>query len=90
MCLKKCNSSKNGESCSKYLLYTIQELKDHLESLFEPWMNWDNQGVYRIKNWNDNDSSTWTWQIDHIIPKEDLPFLNMEEDNFKNAGVYLI
>ncbi len=33
---------------------TINELKKHLESKFEPWMNWENQGQ-------------GGWDIDHII-----------------------
>lgn len=44
--LKKAGSSKNGFSITKHLLYTIQELKDHLEQQFEPWMSWNNYGVY--------------------------------------------
>ena len=58
-------------------------MRNHLESLFEPWMSWDNHGVYDKKKWNDNDSKTWTWQIDHIIPQSDLPYSNMIDENFK-------
>lgn len=81
--LKKSGSSKAGESCLKYLDYKIEELKSHIESLFEPWMNWDNWGIYDPKIWNDNDSSTWKWQLDHIIPHSDLPYKSMNDDNFK-------
>lgn len=81
--LKRSKSSKNGESCITYLPYTVNEIRSHLESLWEPWMNWDNQGVYNKKSWNDNDISTWTWQIDHIIPQSDLPYINMTDENFK-------
>jgi hypothetical protein len=55
----------------------------NLEKQFEPWMNWQNHGVY--KNWDDNDQSTWTWQIDHIIPQSDLPYTSMEDENFKKC-----
>jgi len=48
-------------------------------------MNWNNWGVYKSKNWNDNDSSTWTWQIDHIIPQSNLPYTSMEDENFKKS-----
>jgi len=34
---------------------TIDELRSHLESLFEPWMTWENHGV-------------GGWDIDHIRP----------------------
>lgn len=77
-------NKKNGESCIKYLSYTIQELKQHLEKQFESWMTWKNWGVYK-KTWDDQDSSTWKWQIDHIIPQSCLLYSNMNEDNFKKC-----
>ena len=40
---------------------TIQEFKEHLESLFESWMNWGNYGLY-------NGELNYGWDIDHIIP----------------------
>ena len=83
--LKNNNSSKRGYSITNFIPYTIQELKDYLESLFEPWMNWDNHGKYNSKNWNDNDFRTWTWNIDHIIPQSKLPYTNMEEENFRKC-----
>jgi hypothetical protein len=83
--LKKNNSSKNNESVVNYLNYTIKDLKEHLEKQFESWMNWNNHGKYNLKTWDDNDSSTWTWQIDHIIPQSDLPYTPMEDDNFKKC-----
>jgi hypothetical protein len=36
--------------------------KIHLEKQFEPWMNWDNYGKYKIGVYN------YGWDIDHIIP----------------------
>ena len=42
----------------------FDELKFHLESRFEPWMNWNNRG-----NWNGEPKKINTaWDIDHIIP----------------------
>ena len=38
---------------------TKEFLKKHLESQFEPWMNWENYGKR---------STIKTWDIDHIIP----------------------
>lgn len=81
----KSNGYLKNDSCLKYLLYTIQELKIHLESQFEPWMSWNNWGVYNKNSWKDDDSSTWTWQLDHIIPQSKLSYINMEEDNFKRC-----
>jgi hypothetical protein len=83
--LKDNNSSKNGKSCLDYLNYTIEELKKHLENQFESWMTWNNHGVYKKDLWNDNDSGTWTWQIDHIIPQTDLPYTSMDDENFKKC-----
>lgn len=83
--LRKLNSSKNGESKSKYLPYTMQELKEHLEKQFEPWMNWCNHGTYNCKTWNDDNWETWTWNIDHVIPRSNLPYSNMNDDNFQKC-----
>ncbi len=80
--LKNNHVSKCG-IVSKYLGYTIKELKNHIEKQFEPWMTWQNHGLY--KNWDDNDPKTWTWQLDHIIPQSDLPYLSMKDDNFKKC-----
>lgn len=83
--LKKLGSNKNNCSCLTFLPYTIQELKEYLEKLFEPWMSWDNWGQYKIATWNDNDKSTWTWNLDHIIRQADLPYTSMEDENFKKC-----
>lgn len=80
--LFKNKSNKNKKSCLDYLPYSIQELKSHLEKHFEYWMSWDNYGSYKKSKWNDDDMSTWTWQIDHIIPQSNLPYFSMKEDNF--------
>lgn len=77
--------NKNGISINNYLGYTIIQLKTHLENQFESWMTWENQGRYNYKTWNDNDSSTWTWQIDHIIPQSSLSYISMEDGNFKKC-----
>lgn len=79
------NGNKNNLSILYYLPYKINELKEHLETQFEPWMTWDNWGVYNKNSWIENDQSTWTWQIDHIIPQADLLYTSMEDDNFKKC-----
>ena len=73
---------KKNDTCIKYLPYTIDELKNHIESLFEPWMNWDNRGNYSPSTWNDNDQSTWTWQLDHIIPVSTFKYISMKDESF--------
>ena len=65
---------------------SFQEFKLHLESQFDEWMNWENQGTY--------------WHMDHIIPissaqtEEDVWRLNHYtnfqplywEDNLKKSN----
>lgn len=40
---------------------TFEEFKQHLESKFEPWMNWENYGLY-------NGELNHGWDIDHYTP----------------------
>lgn len=77
--------AKAGESCMKYLPYTIAQLKQHLESQFELWMTWKNYGKYDPKIWNDNDPTTWTWQLDHIIPHSTFKYASMKDEEFKKC-----
>ena len=81
--LKKNNSNKNKLSITKFI--DVKKLFSHIESQFEPWMNWDNYGKYDLNTWDENNSNTWTWQLDHIIPQSDLPYVSMEDDNFKKC-----
>jgi len=83
--IKRFFKSKNSKSITNYLAYSLQELKEHLEKQFEPWMTWGNQGKYNPLIWNDDDSSTWVWNIDHIVPQSDLPYTSIEDDNFKKC-----
>ena len=40
---------------------TFEDFKLYLESMFEPWMNWENKGLY-------NGKLNYGWDIDHKIP----------------------
>jgi hypothetical protein len=80
--LKEANTSKGGASCFKHLPYTLLELKQHIESLFEPWMTWDNWGQYSKVIWDDNDPTTWTWHLDHIIPHCSFKYTSMTDQAF--------
>ena len=82
--LRRVGSSKNGISCLARL-YPISELRRHLENQFEPWMTWGNWGEYDPKIWDDNDPTTWTWQIDHIIPQSKLLYFSMEDQAFRDC-----
>lgn len=83
--LKINGSSKEGRSILQYLPYTIKELKSHIESQFEPWMNWNNQGIYDIETWDDNNQETWTWQLDHIIPHSTFKYTSMDSQEFRDC-----
>ena len=40
---------------------SYEDFKEYIESLWEPWMNWDNHGLY-------NGSEGYGWDIDHRVP----------------------
>lgn len=46
-------------------------------------MTWNNWGIYNPSTWNNNDKSTWTWQIDHIDPHSGFKYTSMEDEEFK-------
>ena len=76
---------KGGESCLNHLPFSLEQLKQHLESLFEDWMNWSNHGKFNKNSWNDSDPTTWTWQIDHIVPQSTFSYSSMEDEEFKKC-----
>ena len=57
--------------------YTVDQLREHIESLWEPWMNWDNWGVCK--------PGVDTWQIDHIRPIVSFDITSQECDDFKKC-----
>ena len=59
--LKKQGFSKSGRTFV-ILGCTFEVLKTHIESLWEPWMTWDNYGLY-------NGELNYGWDINHIIPQ---------------------
>lgn len=60
---------------------SYKELIIYFENLFEPWMNWTNQGQY-TGNYNE------TWQIDHIIPINSVD-KNLPDDERKRLIIKL-
>ena len=72
--LKKRLFSKEGRSIRTFLPYTIDELKQHLENQFEPWMNWDNWGIGKGK-----------WNIDHIRPDSLFDYKSVEDKEFQEC-----
>lgn len=87
--LRKNGGSKNGESCLQYFPWTPEELWSHLlECMKQPgneWMNENNQGVYDPKTWDDENSNTWKWNLDHIIPQSELSYDSMDHPNFRKC-----
>lgn len=69
--LKADNGSKKGQSVMKYLPYTMEELKAHIESQFNEFMTWENYGSY--------------WHLDHIYPQCLLPYESLEHPNFQKC-----
>ena len=65
---------KKNTLSEKILGCSFEDFKNHLESLWEPWMNWDNYGLYEPNKLN------YGWDIDHIIP---LKTGKTEEDIIK-------
>lgn len=92
--LKSVGSSKKGNSSSKYFPWTRNELKQHIENQFLlpdniingiAWMTWQNRGDYNPETWDDNDPSTWTWQLDHIIPHSTFNYEIMDCQEFRDC-----
>lgn len=52
---------KKNNKTEMILGISFQDFKIYLESKFEPWMTWDNHGLY-------NGDFKYGWDIDHIIP----------------------
>lgn len=61
---------KKKNKTTEILGCSFEEFKVYLESKFEPWMNWDNKGLY-------NGKFSYGWDVDHIIP---LATAETEED----------
>ena len=48
-------------------------------------MNDSNCGMYDPNTWDDNDCTTWRWQVDHIIPKCFFDFETEDDEIFKQC-----
>jgi hypothetical protein len=57
---KVINVHKNNKT-TLILGCSFEEFKEHIESQFEDWMNWDNHGLY-------NGDFNYGWDVDHRIP----------------------
>ena len=68
---------KAGRKWEELVGYSVEDLMIHLESKFEPWMNWDNYGVY--------EEGKFKWHIDHIKPKSLFNYTYPEDEEFKEC-----
>lgn len=73
--VRKSLENKGGMSFFDYVSYTPKELKEHLESLWEPWMSWSNYGGKM------NDKRK-TWHIDHIVAHSKFTYNSMSDPQF--------
>lgn len=69
-----CNKLKNNKKWEDLVGYDVEKLKQHLETLFEKNMTWENYG-------NENNK----WVIDHIKPISWFKFNSCEEEEFKKC-----
>ena len=72
--LRAVGGSKAGQSTFAHLPYTPQDLRDHLESLWEPWMTWGNYGI-----------GTGHWTIDHIVPQSAFRYTSLDDPQFREC-----
>jgi len=59
--IKALNGHSKSKSTEQIIGCSYRELKDHIEAQFEPWMSWENKGLY-------NGDFNYGWDIDHIVP----------------------
>ena len=87
--LKKNGGSKSGASCLDYLPYTMKELEAHIEKQFletnNEWMNWRNWTIYDPATYKEDDKTTWTWNLDHIVPHSFFKYKTMNCEAFRNC-----
>lgn len=61
--------TKSGCHWETLVPYSLQQLKEYLESQFTPEMSWNNYGSY--------------WEVDHIIPQNLFNFTNPTDKEFQ-------
>jgi len=87
-CIFKDSPRKKVDNFLKdHLGYSSKEFKKHIFSLKEDWMIIEKSGygAYRLSSWDDNDSSTWVWQIDHINPVANYKYNSVEDLQYKEC-----
>jgi hypothetical protein len=64
-------NSKNGRSWEALVGFTRDDLRRHLEALFQPGMSWENYGT--------------RWHLDHIRPVASFNCTSVEEPDFREC-----
>jgi hypothetical protein len=64
------HNNKGGHTWEDIVGYTLTDLQQHLESLFQPGMSWDNYGE---------------WHVDHIHPKSSFTFTSRDDPEFRKC-----
>lgn len=64
------NCRKNNKTL-ELLGCSLEFFREHIESQFEDWMNWENHGVWS--------KESKTWHLDHIIPCASFDLSNDED-----------
>jgi len=62
---------KSNTHWEEFVDFTLDELKQHLESLFDDNMSWDNYGSY--------------WHVDHIVPVAAFNYQSYLDESFKRC-----
>jgi hypothetical protein len=77
--LRRKYETKLTTSTEEILGCRIEYFKNYLECKFEPWMNWDNYGLY-------NGEFKYGWDIDHITPLNDAKTIEViyQLNHYKN------
>lgn len=68
--------NKNGRHWENIVGYTLNELKEHLESKFQEGMTWGNYGAWKV-------GEEMTWHIDHFMPIDWFDFDSYDDIEFK-------
>jgi hypothetical protein len=81
------NNFQKKSRTNEILDCSYEEFKIYIENQWEPWMNWDNYGLY-------NGTINFGWDLDHIIPisnsitEEEIIKLN-HHSNFQPLCSYI-
>jgi hypothetical protein len=68
--LRNHGTSKFRQKTFDIIGYSVDDLIAHLQSKFEPWMNWENYGE---------------WEIDHIEPDSSFNYSSISDPSFKES-----